>query len=81
MSCASSNRLICIFTYDKYRLAPDIEKELGLIDHASVDEMLPLLDILNISCPLDPETQGMVNAKFIARCKRGVFIEDFIFPP
>ena len=36
--------------------------------------MLPLLDVLNISCPLHPETKGMVNAKFIAKCKRGVFI-------
>jgi formate dehydrogenase len=60
--------------YDKHRLKPEIEKELGLIYHASVDEMLPLLDVLNISCPLHPETKGMVNAKFIAKCKRGVFI-------
>ena len=57
-----------------HRLKSEIEEELGLIYHASVDEMLPLLDILNLSCPLYPETQGMVNAKFIAKCKRGVYI-------
>jgi formate dehydrogenase len=49
-----------------HRLKLEIEEELGLIYHASVEEMLPLLDILNISCPLYPETKGMVNAKLIA---------------
>ena len=51
-----------------------LRRKLGPIYLASVDEMLPLVDVLNISCPLHPETKGMVNAKFIAKCKHGVFI-------
>jgi glycerate dehydrogenase len=39
----------------------------GRID---LDELLPIVDVLSLHCPLVPATQGMVSAARLARMKR-----------
>lgn len=59
---------------DKYRLSPEIEKELNLTYHKTPEEMLPHLDVVTINCPLHPETEGLFNEKLISTMKRGSYV-------
>ena len=60
--------------FDKHRLPEDKEKELNLIYHNSVEELVAVCDVINISCPLHPETEHMFNDELIAKCKPGAYI-------
>lgn len=59
---------------DRHRLPKEVEKELGLIWHASVADMVPQMDVVTINCPLHPETEHMFNAAMIKKMKRGAYI-------
>ena len=39
-----------------------------------LDEMLPLCDFVTVHCPMTPETDKMVNEKFISMMKDGAFL-------
>jgi formate dehydrogenase len=60
--------------FDKHRLSNKIERELGLTYHDSVESMVAHCDVINISCPLHPETEHMFNDELIAKCKKGAYI-------
>ena len=60
--------------FDKHRLPEDKEKELNLIYHNSVEELVAVCDVINISCPLHPETEHMFNDDLISKCKKGAYI-------
>ena len=60
--------------FDKHRLSNQIETELGLTYHDSVESMVAHCDVINISCPLHPETEHMFNDELIAKCKKGAYI-------
>lgn len=59
---------------DRHRLSEEIEKELGLTYHASVEDMLPYCDIVALCCPLHPETEHMFNDRLISKMKRGAYL-------
>lgn len=59
---------------DRYRLAPYIEKELGLTFHPDVESMVQVCDVVTINCPLHPETEHMFDDKLIAKMKRGAYL-------
>lgn len=59
---------------DRYRLSPDIEKELNLTFHTSVESMVKVCDVVTINCPLHPETEHMFDDKLIAKMKRGAYL-------
>ena len=59
---------------DKYRLSPEIEKELNLTYHATPQAMVPHCDVVTINCPLHPETEGLFDDKMIATMKRGAYL-------
>lgn len=60
--------------YDKYRLPAEVEKELNLTYHESVQEMVPHLDVVTIDAPLHPETRGLFDDDLIATMKRGAYL-------
>ena len=60
--------------YDKHRLPAEVEAELNLTRHESVQEMLPQLDVVTINAPLHPETRGLFNDELIATMKRGAYL-------
>ena len=60
--------------FDKHRLSNQVETELGLIYHDSVESLVSACDVINISCPLHPETEHMFNDELIAKCKQGAYI-------
>jgi formate dehydrogenase len=59
---------------DRYRLAPETEKELNLTFHKDVESMVKVCDVVTINCPLHPETEHMFDDKLIAKMKRGAYI-------
>ena len=59
---------------DRYRLPPDIEKELNLTFHPNVESMVKVCDVVTINCPLHPETEHMFDDKLIAKMKRGAYL-------
>ncbi|HEX8654700.1 MAG TPA: NAD-dependent formate dehydrogenase [Allosphingosinicella sp.] len=60
--------------HDRHRLPAELERELGLVWHDSVEEMLPHCDVVTINCPLHPETENLFDAAMIARMKRGAYL-------
>lgn len=59
---------------DRHRLPDKVEKELGLTYHANVESMVPLCDIISLSCPLHPETEHLFNDKLISKMKHGAYL-------
>ncbi len=61
---------------DKHRLPAEIESELNLTYHRTVQEMVPHLDVVTINAPLHPETRGLFNDELISTMKRGAYLID-----
>ncbi|MGM9614328.1 MAG: 2-hydroxyacid dehydrogenase [Oscillospiraceae bacterium] len=59
-----------ILYYDHYRLDPGKENELG-ITYCELADLMPCVDILSLHCPLTEQTRKMMNAKTIAKMKKG----------
>ena len=59
---------------DRHRLPAEVEAELGLTYHATVESLVSVCDVVSIHCPLHPETEDMFNDELIGRMKRGSYI-------
>jgi len=59
---------------DKHRLPEEVEKELNLTHHESVESMVKVCDVVTINCPLHPGTEHMFNDELIGKMKRGAYI-------
>jgi formate dehydrogenase len=60
--------------YDRHRLPEAVERELGLIWHDSVEEMVGVCDVVTINCPLHPETENLFDETMLGRMKRGAYL-------
>lgn len=40
----------------------------------SVDEVIAIADIISLHCPSTSATKGMINASFLARCKKNAYL-------
>ena len=60
--------------FDRHRLPEEVEKELNLTFHESVESMVAVCDVVTINCPLHPETEHMFNDDLINKMKRGAYI-------
>lgn len=60
--------------YDKHRLPAEVEAELNLTYHPSVQDMVPELDVVTINAPLHPETRELFNDELIGTMKRGAYL-------
>jgi formate dehydrogenase len=59
---------------ERHRLPANVEKELGLTYHETVESMVSLCDVVTINCPLHPETEHLFNDKLIGKMKRGAYL-------
>jgi lactate dehydrogenase-like 2-hydroxyacid dehydrogenase len=57
---------------DQQRLPP--EKEDGAVFHASVEELLPLSELLSLHAPSTPETRHLLDARRLALLPRGAIV-------
>jgi len=60
--------------FDKHRLPEETEKELGLIFHQSVEEMVKVCDVITINAPLHPETENLFDEEMISKMKHGAYL-------
>ncbi|MBA2451604.1 MAG: NAD-dependent formate dehydrogenase [Chloroflexia bacterium] len=60
--------------FDRVRLPEEVERELGVTWHLTVEEMVAVCDVVTIHCPLHPETENMFDEALIGKMKRGSYI-------
>ncbi|MDH5556463.1 MAG: D-glycerate dehydrogenase [Alphaproteobacteria bacterium] len=58
--------------HNRRRIDPALEQ--GAIFHETLEEMLPLCDVLSLNCPATPETTGLLNAEKIALLPDGAIV-------
>jgi formate dehydrogenase len=59
---------------DRHRLPEDVEEELGVTFHRTVEPMLQLCDVVTINAPLHPETEHLFDDEMIGQMKRGAYL-------
>eukprot|EP00051_Salpingoeca_urceolata_P035322 m.29213 g.29213 ORF g.29213 m.29213 type:complete len:421 (-) comp9069_c0_seq1:91-1353(-) len=59
---------------DRHPLPADVEKELNVTRHETVEDMVKVCDVVTINCPLHPETEHLFDADLISKMKRGAYI-------
>lgn len=65
----------CTLHYtDRHRLPPEVEQALNLTFHETVQDMVPVCDVVTINCPLHPETEHLFDKNLIGTMKRGSYI-------
>jgi formate dehydrogenase len=60
--------------FDKHRLPAEVEAELNLTYHPTVQDMVPHLDVVTVNAPLHPGTRGLFDDELIATMKRGAYL-------
>ena len=60
--------------FDRHRLPEEVERELNLTWHATVEDMVKVCDVVTINCPLHPETENLFDEAMLAKMKRGAYI-------
>jgi len=59
---------------DRHRLPQDVEQELGVTWHDTVEDMVNACDVVTINCPLHPETENLFDAELISKMRRGAYL-------
>ncbi|HBK46736.1 MAG TPA: NAD-dependent formate dehydrogenase [Xanthomonadaceae bacterium] len=59
---------------DRHRLPAEVEKELDLTHHDSLESLARVCDAVTLNCPLHPETEHMINADSLKWFKRGAYL-------
>jgi len=59
---------------DRHRLPPEVETELGVTYHATVESLVSVCDVVTINAPLHPETEHMFNDALLGKMKRGAYL-------
>ena len=59
---------------DRHRLPSEVERELGVTFHPTVESLARLCDVVTINAPLHPETEHLFDDRLIAQMKRGAYL-------
>ncbi len=59
---------------DRHRLPTEVEQQLGVTFHPTVESMVGVCDVVTINAPLHPETENLFDAELIAKMKRGAYL-------
>lgn len=60
--------------FDRHRLPDDVENELNLTFHDSVESMVKVCDVVTINCPLHPETEHLFDEAMLGKMKKGSYL-------
>ena len=60
--------------FDRHRLPADVEQELGLTHHETVESLVAASDVVTINAPLHPETENLFDEDLLAKMKRGAYL-------
>ncbi len=59
---------------DRHRLPKNVEQELDVTYHPTLESLVQVCDVVTINCPLHPETEHLFNDAMIAKMKRGAYL-------
>jgi len=59
---------------DRHRLSQEVEEELGVTYHPTIESLVEVCDVVTINAPLHPETEHLFDAELIGRMKRGAYL-------
>ena len=59
---------------DRHRLPAQVEQELGVTFHETVESLVEVCDVVTINAPLHPETEHLFDDVLIGRMKRGAYL-------
>ncbi|VEG90848.1 NAD-dependent formate dehydrogenase [Legionella spiritensis] len=59
---------------DRHRLPAAVERELGLVYHARVEDMVVHCDVVTVNVPLHPETEHLFDDGLLRNMKRGTYL-------
>jgi formate dehydrogenase len=59
---------------ERHRLPEDVESELGVTFHPTVEELVRVCDVVTINAPLHPETEHLFDDELIGKMKRGAYL-------
>jgi formate dehydrogenase len=59
---------------DRHRLPSDVERELGVTFHETVESLVEVCDVVTINAPLHPETENLFDEALISKMKRGAYL-------
>lgn len=59
---------------DKHRLPMQLERELNVTYHPTVESLVAECDVVSIHCPLHPETENLFDERMIKKMKRGSYL-------
>jgi formate dehydrogenase len=62
--------------FDRQRLPEATERELGVVFHPTLEEMVKVCDVVTINAPLHPQTENLFNHALLAKMKRGAYLVD-----
>ena len=60
--------------FDRHRLPPEVEQDLGVTYHPDVESMVGVCDVITINAPLHPETEHLFDDELIGKMKRGAYL-------
>ena len=60
--------------FDHNRLPDDVEKELGVMHHDSVESLVAVCDVVTINAPLHPETEDLFDEGLLGKMKFGAYL-------
>jgi formate dehydrogenase len=59
---------------DRHRLPAEVERDLGVTFHPTVESLVEVCDVVTINAPLHPETENLFDDALIAKMKRGAYL-------
>jgi formate dehydrogenase len=59
---------------DRYRLPTNVEKELNLTYHPSVEALVRVCDVVTVNVPLHAETEHLFNDALLGKMKKGAYL-------
>ena len=59
---------------ERHRLSRDVEQELGVTYHPSVESLVRVCDVVTINTPLHAETEHLFDGQLIGQMKRGAYL-------
>ncbi len=59
---------------DRHRLSAEVEAELNLTWHPTVESLVSVCDVVTLNCPLHPETEHMIDDVMLTKMKRGTYL-------
>ncbi len=59
---------------DRHRLPAQVEQELGVRFHDSVESLVKACDVVTINAPLHPETENLFDERLLGMMKRGSYL-------